>query len=152
MTPAEKARVIVEIAEWLVEDFKDGLGTAAQAKAIDAAYTALQTHKEPAARNEICAFLLTGAKSLQAHPARHEQVRALIRAVLNRNQYGIDRTQGEASDQSIDIALEAWHTTSSTRWAALATVLTESGFTPVAPDSLRVDWERRTKRTRPSTP
>lgn len=149
LTSGAKARAIAELANWLAEIEHRG-PTDPIAKAIDAAYAALQFSSEVAARNQICALLLTLATCPTEPPEEQRStIRGFIASIQRSHVFGLDCKPLEASDAAIDAAIRAWGIARNTKkWKETAILLEESGFPRVETNTLRKGWDRREAKRR----
>lgn len=150
-SPAEKARAIARTAQWIAT----GVEGAEQvdepfASAIDAAYSALRVISEATARNQVCGFVAHAAS--KQGQERYDFVRSMIATIQDGDEYDVECAPIAASEAAIDNAVDAWGRQPGQRasglpskWEAMAELLKESGFSYVAPDSLRRAWDRRLK-------
>lgn len=152
-TSLEKAKAIVATGGWLVEVIEGWGGGEPQpklARAIAAAYKALQIISENTGRDQVVAlfasFELVGGKSTNAE--RREHIRSFVETVQNGDEHRFSGTPKVASDDAIDAALVAWRRKPGQRskglpdrWEATARVLRESGFQGVTAGALEKAWK-----------
>jgi len=144
LSTAQKAQIVADVAEWIAFDWEGCPDKEKTSSAIDEAYKILHIHRETALRNVVCGELIRWAKDWDRLDMPLDRrcilVRGVISAALGRRSYGVVPI-AEPSDESIRAAMEAWCASSGMRWAALANLLAEMGFSPIAPDSIRRDWD-----------